>query len=85
MTLDILDAQGKSVRHLSSKEKEEDAQPPEWPDQVEAPKTIPAKAGMNRFAWDLRHDAPGAHARHLLFREQTRAVPSPCRANTRSA
>ena len=33
-------------------------QPPEWPDQVEAPKTIPAKEGMNRFAWDLRYDEP---------------------------
>ncbi len=33
-------------------------QPPEWPDQVEVPKTIPAKEGMNRFAWDLRYDEP---------------------------
>jgi hypothetical protein len=58
VTLDILDAQGQVVRHLTSKEKKEDKQPPEWPDQVEAPKTIPAKAGMNRFAWDLRYDEP---------------------------
>ena len=58
VTLDILDAQGKLVRHLSSKESEAEAQPPEWPDQVEAPKTIPAKEGMNRFAWDLRYNDP---------------------------
>ena len=58
VTLDILDAQGKVVRHLSSKEKKENEQPPEWPDRVEAPKTIPAKEGMNRFAWDLRYDDP---------------------------
>ncbi|MEP6976089.1 MAG: glycosyl hydrolase [Spartobacteria bacterium] len=58
VTLEILDGQGKLVRHLSSKEAEGDGQPPEWPDQVEAPKTIPAKDGMNRFAWDLRYDAP---------------------------
>ncbi len=58
VTLDILDAQGKLVRHLSSKEKKEHEQPPEWPDQVEAAKTIPAKEGMNRFAWDLRYDDP---------------------------
>jgi photosystem II stability/assembly factor-like uncharacterized protein len=58
VTLEILDAQGKPVRHLSSKEKKEDEQPPEWPDQVEVPKTIPAKEGMNRFAWDLRYDEP---------------------------
>src|SRR5205814_7720410 len=42
VTLDLLDAQGKLVRHLSSKEKKENEQPPEWPDRVEVPKTIAA-------------------------------------------
>ena len=45
VTLDILDAQGKLVRHLSSKEKKENEQPPEWPDRVEKPKTIPRGRG----------------------------------------
>jgi hypothetical protein len=58
VTLDILDAQGKLVRHLSSKEKKVNDQPPEWPDQVETPRTIPALEGMNRFAWDLHYDDP---------------------------
>jgi hypothetical protein len=58
VTLDILDSQGKLVRHLSSKEKKENDQPPEWPDRVETPKTIPAAEGMNRFAWDLHYDDP---------------------------
>jgi photosystem II stability/assembly factor-like uncharacterized protein len=58
VTLDILDAQGKLVRHLSSKEKKINDQPPEWPDQVETPRTIPALEGMNRFAWDLHYDDP---------------------------
>ncbi len=58
VTLDLLDAQGKVVRHLSSKEKTDADQPPEWPDQAKPVKTIPAKAGMNRFAWDLRYDDP---------------------------
>ena len=58
VTLDILDAQGKAVRHLSSKEKKESEQPPEWPDRVERVKTIPADEGMNRFAWDLRYNDP---------------------------
>ena len=58
VTLDILDAQGKLVRHLSSREKKETEQPAEWPDQVKAPKTIPATEGMNRFAWDLRYNEP---------------------------
>ena len=58
VSLDILDASGKVVRHLSSKEKKEGEQPPEWPDRVERAKTIPANEGMNRFAWDLRYDDP---------------------------
>src|SRR5438876_1155504 len=58
VTLDILDASGKLVRHLSSKEKKESEQPPEWPDRVERAKTIPANEGMNRFAWDLRYNDP---------------------------
>jgi photosystem II stability/assembly factor-like uncharacterized protein len=58
VSLDILDASGKLVRHLSSKEKKEGEQPPEWPDRVERVKTIPANEGMNRFAWDLRYDDP---------------------------
>ena len=58
VSLDILDSSGKLARHLSSKEKKETEQPPEWPDRVERVKTIPAKEGMNRFAWDLRYDDP---------------------------
>src|SRR5438477_2848868 len=58
VTLDILDKDGKLVRHLSSKEKKENEQPPEWPDRVERAKTIPANEGMNRFAWDLRYNDP---------------------------
>jgi hypothetical protein len=58
VTIDIVDANGRLVRHLSNKEKKENEQPPEWPDRVEAPKTIPANEGMNRFAWDLRYNEP---------------------------
>jgi hypothetical protein len=58
VTLDIIDNSGKVVRHISSKEKKEAEQPAEWPDRVERVKTIPAKEGMNRFAWDLRYDDP---------------------------
>ena len=58
VTIDILDASGKLIRHLSSKEKKEGEQPPEWPDRVERAKTIPVNEGMNRFAWDLRYDDP---------------------------
>jgi photosystem II stability/assembly factor-like uncharacterized protein len=56
--LEIVDANGKVVRTLSSKEKKGDEQPPEWPDQVKEVTTIPASAGMNRYAWNLRWEPP---------------------------
>jgi photosystem II stability/assembly factor-like uncharacterized protein len=59
ITIEILDPSGKVLRHLSNK-KPADAftQPVEWPDREPAPDVIPAEAGMNRFAWDLRYDDP---------------------------
>lgn len=56
--LEILDASGKVVRTLSSKEKKGEEQPPEWPDQVKEITTIPAATGMNRYAWNLRWEPP---------------------------
>src|SRR5262249_4609926 len=56
--LEIFDSLGKPVRGLSSKEKKEAEQPPEWPDQVKEVTTIPAAAGMNRYAWNLRWEPP---------------------------
>ncbi|MBZ5532887.1 MAG: glycosyl hydrolase [Acidobacteriia bacterium] len=57
-TLEIFDSGGKLVRRLSSKEKKEFEQPQEWPDQVKEVTTIPAAAGMNRYAWNLRWEQP---------------------------
>jgi photosystem II stability/assembly factor-like uncharacterized protein len=56
--LEIFDSAGKLVRSLSSREKKEDEQPPEWPDQVREVTTIPAAAGMNRYAWNMRWEPP---------------------------
>jgi photosystem II stability/assembly factor-like uncharacterized protein len=58
VTLDILDAQARLVRHYSSKEKRGYEQPPEWADQEKPLERIPAEAGMNRFTWDLRYKPP---------------------------
>jgi photosystem II stability/assembly factor-like uncharacterized protein len=58
LTLDILDADGHVLRHLSSTVTHKEAQPPEWPDQIVASDLIPAKAGLNRLVWDLRMDDP---------------------------
>jgi photosystem II stability/assembly factor-like uncharacterized protein/DNA-binding FrmR family transcriptional regulator len=56
--LEVFDSQNRLVRALSSKEKKEFEQPPEWPDQVREVTTIPAGAGMNRYAWNLRWEPP---------------------------
>ncbi|HEY1880602.1 MAG TPA: hypothetical protein VGG68_11785 [Caulobacteraceae bacterium] len=58
LTLDVVDAQGKVVRHLSSTKTSKEVQPPEWPDQLVPHDLIPAKAGMNRLVWDLRMNDP---------------------------
>ena len=58
LTVDILNAQGELVRHLSSTKTNKEIQPPEWPDRVVPNDLIPAHAGMNRMVWDLRWDDP---------------------------
>ncbi len=58
ITLDIIDAQGRTIRHLSSTRTTKEIQPPEWPDQLVPNDLIPAKAGFNRLVWDLRMDDP---------------------------
>ena len=58
VTIDIIDAQGKLMRHLSSTQTTKEVQPPEWPDQIVPNDKIPAGAGMNRLIWDLRMSDP---------------------------
>ena len=58
ITIDIVDAQGKSMRHLSSTQTTKENQPPEWPDQIVPNDKIPAAAGLNRLVWDLRMADP---------------------------
>ena len=58
VAIDILDAKGNEVRHLTSVKAKKAEQPPEWPDQVHPTDTLPAQQGMNRFVWNLRYDDP---------------------------
>ncbi len=58
LTVDILDAKGEMVRHLSSTKTNKEVQPPEWPDRLVPSDLIPAHAGMNRMTWDLRWNDP---------------------------
>ncbi|MDQ6737873.1 MAG: hypothetical protein M3Z30_09260, partial [Gemmatimonadota bacterium] len=61
VTLDVLDAGGKVIRHMSSVAPppvKEAARPPEPNFWIAPPFSIPASAGLNRTAWDFRYDAP---------------------------
>ena len=63
VTLEILDAQGKLVRKYSSQEKKKKRHAAEVESEFEefmppASPKLPIKAGMNRFTWDLRYEAP---------------------------
>lgn len=58
LTIEILDAQGKVLRHLSSTHSTKEVQPPEWPDQIVPNDQIAALQGMNRLVWDLRMNDP---------------------------
>ena len=51
VTLDILDMSGKTIRSYTN-QKDESFKP--WPGGPPAKQTIPAEAGINRFAWDFR-------------------------------
>ncbi len=51
LQLEIMAADGKLIRSFSNK-KDDNAKT--WPGGPPAPTLIPAEAGMNRFAWDLR-------------------------------
>ncbi|MGB6875957.1 MAG: hypothetical protein WBD87_07960 [Candidatus Acidiferrales bacterium] len=58
VTLEILDAQGKVIRKYTNESQKKDQQPAEGGDEYQPPVAIPAKAGMNRFVWDLRYETP---------------------------
>ncbi len=55
--LEFLDAQGKVIRTLTSEEKKKPEPGEEWEHDAKV-EHIPAAAGLNRFAWDLRYESP---------------------------
>ena len=63
ITLDVLDASGALVRHMSSAAitpVTEAARPPEPNFWIETPKPLPTNVGGNRTNWDLRYDSPSS-------------------------
>jgi hypothetical protein len=55
--LELLDAQGKVICAFTSEKKKTEDSPEEW-EHDEDVEHIPAEAGLNRFAWDLRFETP---------------------------
>jgi photosystem II stability/assembly factor-like uncharacterized protein len=55
--LELLDAQSKVIRAFTSEKKKTEDSPEEW-EHDEDVEHIPAEAGLNRFAWDLRYETP---------------------------
>lgn len=63
VTLDVLDASGAVVRHMSSipdAPVAEAARPPEPNFWLAPPISLPTNIGLNRINWDIRRDAPPA-------------------------
>ncbi len=59
ITLEILTVDGRMVRRIANHKRGDDIeQPPEWTDREPPADVLPAEAGANRFAWDLRYDDP---------------------------
>jgi photosystem II stability/assembly factor-like uncharacterized protein len=82
VTLEIVDASGAVVRKVSSKGDGEEEAPPagddDGPPTPQAVKKLPAKAGVNRFVWDLRHTDATRFKGLVLWAGNTRgprAVP----------
>jgi photosystem II stability/assembly factor-like uncharacterized protein len=55
--LELLNAQGKVVRALTSEQKKNEEAPEEGEHDSDI-ENIPAAAGLNRFAWNLRYELP---------------------------
>jgi photosystem II stability/assembly factor-like uncharacterized protein len=82
VTLEVLDPSGKVLRKLSSKEDKDKADGPGGGEEEgfgppPAARTIPAKAGLNRFAWDLRADDASRFKGMILWGGVTRGPVVP--------
>src|SRR5260221_1083932 len=79
ITLDVLEASGAVVRHLSSVSTvpvAEAARPPHPNFWVAPPQVLPAAAGENRTNWDLRYDAPPALVHSFEINANPGATPA---------
>jgi photosystem II stability/assembly factor-like uncharacterized protein len=79
VTLEFLDGSGAVLRKVSSKPREDVAAAAGEDDDgpPRAPEKLPAKAGLNRFAWDLRLEEPSRFKGLILWSGETRGPVAP--------
>jgi len=79
VTLEFLDGSGTVLRKVSSKPREDVAAAAGEDDEgpPRAPEKLPAKAGLNRFAWDLRLEEPSRFKGLILWSGETRGPVVP--------
>ena len=79
ITVDVLDARGDVVRHLTSAPTppvREAARPPMESFWLARPSALPVNVGLNRATWDLRYDAPPAFAHSFAFNGNPGSTPA---------
>jgi hypothetical protein len=72
-TIEILDAQGKTIRKYSS-DKAETPDEPLDPDDKKPEKELKVEAGLNRFVWDLHYENANRVPGYYLWVQPGRAA-----------
>jgi len=78
ITLDVIDAGGKVVRHYSSAPIPPlNEPPPTLPDHwLEKPRPMPTEIGTNRINWNIRYDSPPAFSHSYEISANTGETPA---------
>src|SRR5437773_331459 len=76
--IEVLDARGSVVRHMSSapsRAVRETARPPMESFWLAPPRALTTNVGLNRATWDLRYDPPPAFAHSFVFNGNPGVTP----------
>ncbi|PYO96329.1 MAG: hypothetical protein DMD60_10840 [Gemmatimonadetes bacterium] len=79
IAVDVVDARGNVVRHLTSAPTtpvREAARPPMEGFWLAQPSALPVSVGLNRATWDLRYDPPPAFAHSFAFNGNPGSTPA---------
>ena len=79
IAIDVLDARGAVVRHMTSTAPtplRETARAPMERFWLAPPSALPAHVGLNRATWDLRYDPPPAFAHSYVFNGNPGSTPA---------